>query len=81
MPPWAVALRVTGLGWYVVVCLVGGAAAGVALDRWLDTEIVFTLLGLALGIVVAAFGAYRMLTPLLRASAVPRRSPAREKED
>jgi len=65
MPGWAVALRFTGLGWYIVVCIVGGTAAGIALDRWLGTKPVFVLVGLVFGLVVAAFGAYRMLTPIL----------------
>jgi F0F1-type ATP synthase assembly protein I len=36
-------------------------------DRWLQTQPVFTLVGLLLGLVVAFVGSYRMITQTLRA--------------
>ena len=62
---WVVALRLTGLGWYVAVCIVGGTLGGLWLDRTLDTTVVFTLVGVLLGTVVAFYGLYRMVQPFL----------------
>ncbi|MFQ5934598.1 MAG: AtpZ/AtpI family protein, partial [Dehalococcoidia bacterium] len=56
-----------GLGWYVAAAIIGGLVAGLLLDNWIETSPLFTLLGLALGLVVAFWGLYRMLAPLLRA--------------
>lgn len=63
---WADALRLLGLGWYVVTALVGGLVLGLLLDNWIDVSPLFTLLGLALGLIVAFWGVYRMLAPLLK---------------
>ena len=65
---WVVALRLTGIGWYVAACIVGGALGGVWLDRWLGTTVVLTLLGVLLGTVVAFFGLYRMVQPFMGAT-------------
>ena len=62
---WVVALRLTGLGWYVVACVLLGILGG----WWLDTKTgllpLFTLLGALLGSVIAFWGIYRMVSPLL----------------
>ena len=68
MPGWILALRLTGLGWYVVFAVAGGTAGGKGLDGWLDTDPILTVVGLVLGIIVATFGIYRMLAPILAAS-------------
>jgi len=60
-----VAVRLLGLGWYVSVCIVGGVLGGVWLDARLGVAPLFTLLGVGLGLIVAAWGAYRMAAPLL----------------
>jgi hypothetical protein len=38
------------------------------LDRWLGATVVFTLLGVLLGTVVAFFGLYRMVQPFMDAT-------------
>lgn len=58
LPPTA---RLIGIGWYFVVCIVGGVVGGVWLDRVAGTEPLLTLLGLALGLVLALYGGYQML--------------------
>ena len=73
--PWVEALRLLGLGWYVVIPIVSGAALGLLLDNWLDSTPIFTLLGLALGIIAAVWGLYRMIVPMLR-----RDDPGKEKD-
>lgn len=65
MPWWVVALRLTGLGWYVVACILLGVLGGLWLDKRLGSLPLFTLLGVLLGMVVAFFGIYRMVTPLM----------------
>ncbi|MFQ5872286.1 MAG: AtpZ/AtpI family protein [Dehalococcoidia bacterium] len=63
---WSDALRLLGLGWYVVASIIVGLVAGLLLDNWVDTSPLFTLLGLALGLVVALWGLYRLIAPLLK---------------
>jgi len=62
---WAAALRFTGVGFYIGVCIVGGVYLGVWLDEKVDISPLFTLLGLGLGLFVAFYGTYRMLLPAL----------------
>ncbi len=64
---WVESLRLLGVGWYVAAAIGGGVVAGLLLDNWTDTSPLFTLLGLALGLVVAFWGVYRMVAPLLGA--------------
>lgn len=62
---WVLALRLSGLGFYIAICIVGGIALGVWLDRVFDTRVIFLLVGLLLGCVAAFYGTYRMVAPLL----------------
>jgi F0F1-type ATP synthase assembly protein I len=62
---WAVALRLTGLGWYIAFCVVGGVLGGLGLDKLLGTLPLFTLAGTVLGSVVAFWGVYKMILPVL----------------
>ena len=58
-------LRLVGIGWYVAICIGGGAIGGLWLDRKLDLSPLFTLLGLSVGIAVAIIGMYRLLMAVL----------------
>lgn len=62
---WALALRLAGLGWYVAASILLGLLGGWWLDRRLDTLPILTLVGTAVGSVVAFYGVYRMVAPLL----------------
>ncbi len=62
---FGLATRLLGLGWYVALSIVLGVGGGLWLDGRLDVRPLFTLLGLALGLVVAFYGAYKMVQPLL----------------
>ena len=62
LPPTA---RLIGIGWYFVVCIVGGIIGGVVLDRVMGTDPLLTLLGLTLGLVLAFYGGYQMLMDVL----------------
>ena len=62
---WALGVRLTGLGWYVALCIVIGVAGGAWLDKLIGTTPLFILLGTVLGSVVAFWGLYKMVQPLL----------------
>ncbi len=64
-PWWATALRLTGLGWYVAVCIVLGIVGGVLLDKQIGTLPLFTIVGVVLGSVAAFWGMYKMVLPVL----------------
>jgi hypothetical protein len=65
MPWWVVALRLTGLGWYVAACVVVGVLGGLGLDKLLGTLPFLTLAGIVLGSVAAFWGVYKMVLPIL----------------
>ena len=62
---WVLALRLTGMGWYIAACVTGGIVGGIVLDNWLGTAILFTSIFLILGIVIAFYGVSRMVVPFL----------------
>ena len=53
--------RLIGLGWLVALSIVGGIMLGVWIDGELGSSPLFMMIGLALGIGVAALGVYRAL--------------------
>lgn len=55
------AVQLLGLGSYVAVCIAGGTIGGYYLDKVFDTGKILTLTGLAIGLVAAFYGGYRML--------------------
>ena len=65
---WVVALRLSGLGWYIAACIVLGVVGGLGLDKLLGTTILFTILGTVLGTVLAFWGAYKLVLPVLYGS-------------
>ncbi|MGQ9572549.1 MAG: AtpZ/AtpI family protein [Dehalococcoidia bacterium] len=58
LPP---AVRLLGIGWYFAFCIVAGIVGGVLLDRQVEKDHIFTLLGLFLGLALAFSGGYIML--------------------
>ncbi len=54
-----------GIGWYFVVCIVGGVLIGRWLDGRFDSAPMFALIGTLAGLAMALFGGYRMLTERL----------------
>ena len=65
------ALRLVGIGWYVAICIGGGAAGGLWIDNRLDLSPVFTMIGLGLGIALAIIGMFRMLMVVLSDTSDP----------
>ena len=65
MNGFLLALRLTGLGWYIAICIVAGVVGGLGLDRLTGTAPLFTLLGTVFGSIVAFWGLYKMVLPIL----------------
>ena len=61
----AVVMQLVGVGWYVALCIMGGLFGGLWLDGKLGVLPVFTLIGIVLGTVVAFYGMYKMVVPIL----------------
>ena len=58
--------RVGGIGWFVGITIALGAYGGYWLDRQFDMAPVLTVLGLALGVLVAFVGMIRLLSAIRR---------------
>jgi len=66
MGRWEAALRFIGVGWFVGVSILLGVWGGLWLDEKFGTAPILVIVGLILGLVVAFYGVYRMLLPLMR---------------
>ena len=64
---WIVALRLTGIGWYVVASILGGTLLGVFIDSKFGTGVTFTTIGVLGGSLVAFYGLYRAVLPIVEA--------------
>ncbi|MGD1119384.1 MAG: AtpZ/AtpI family protein [Dehalococcoidales bacterium] len=63
MDKWLPAIRVTGIGFYIATCIVGGTLAG----WWLGGKRpLFMIIGLLVGLFLAVYGTYRMIKPLIK---------------
>ena len=51
----------TGLGISVAVSLVAFVALGIVLDQWLDKTPLFTLIGVAIGLIAAGYQLYELV--------------------
>jgi ATP synthase protein I len=62
MSRWVAALRLTGVGFFIGICIAGGAFAG----WWLgDKNPLFMIVGLLIGLVIAIYGVYQMIRPFM----------------
>ena len=68
---WVVALRLTGLGWYVAFCVVAGILLGIVADRLTGISPLFAIIGVLLGSILAFWGVYKMILPVLYGSRSP----------
>jgi len=64
MSRWIAALRLVGVGFFIGGSILLGVIAGLWLDSRLDTSL-FWIIGLILGLVIAFYGVYQMLLPLM----------------
>ena len=60
----AAALRLTGIGFYIAACILFGVYGGLWLDKKFHNAL-FIIGGILLGLVVAIYGTYRMIQPLM----------------
>lgn len=65
MRRWAAALRLVGVGFFVGGSIVLGVVAGLWLDNKLGSGPTWVIVGLFLGLIIAFYGVYRMLLPLM----------------
>ena len=72
---WVVALRLTGLGWYIAFCVVAGILLGILLDRVTGWSPLFAIIGIITGSIIAFWGVYRMIIPVLYGSQKPGATP------
>jgi F0F1-type ATP synthase assembly protein I len=66
MSRWAAALRLLGVGFFIGGSILLGVFAGRWLDTKLNSEPLWMLVGLFLGLAIALYGVYRMLLPFMR---------------
>ena len=66
MSRWTAALRLVGVGFFIGSSIVLGVVVGLWLDSRLNTSPALGIVGLFLGIIVAFYGVYRMLIPLMK---------------
>ena len=64
MNRWGAALRLVGVGFFIGGSIFLGLWVGLYVDSRLNASL-FWIVGLLLGIVVAFYGVYRMLLPLM----------------
>jgi len=65
MSKWVAALRLVGVGFFIGGSIVLGVFAGLWLDSKLNTSPILVIVGLVLGVVIAFYGVYQMLLPLI----------------
>jgi ATP synthase protein I len=66
MSRWEAALRFIGVGWFIGTSILLSVLAGLWLDSKFGTKPILVIVGLIFGLVVAFYGVYRMLLPLMR---------------
>jgi len=66
MDNWGPALRLLGVGFFIGFLIIGGTLGGLWLDGRFETRPIFTLIGLFTGLMLAFWGVFQMLLPLLK---------------
>ena len=65
MSRWVAALRLVGVGFFIGGSILLGVVGGRWLDTKFNTEPVWMLVGLFLGLIIAFYGVYRMVLPFM----------------
>ena len=60
------AFKLLGASFYIGISIFVGVAGGLWLDRKLNTQPIFVLIGLILGLIIAFWGFYRMIVPIIK---------------
>ncbi len=66
MKPWATALSLLGVGFFIAISILVGVLGGNWLDQKLGTSPLFLIAGLILGLAVAVYGTWGMIKPILQ---------------
>ena len=66
MRRWQAALSIIGIGWFIGLSILMGLLGGLWLDDLLNTQPFFIIIGLFFGFIIAIYGVYRMLSPLIK---------------
>ena len=66
MKSWTRALALIGIGWYIALSIAIGAGVGLWLDHRFGTGVLLTLIGLTFGMVLAMYGAYRLVVAVMK---------------
>ena len=66
MQKWQTAIRFIGVGWLIALSIACGTLGGLWLDSKFDTKPIFIITGLFIGMIVAFYGIYRMIIPLMK---------------
>jgi F0F1-type ATP synthase assembly protein I len=66
MDKYGPAIRLIGASFYIGLCILLGVVGGVWLDKKLDSQPIFVLIGLVLGLVLGFWGFYQMIIPLIK---------------
>ena len=66
MSRWVAALRLTGVGWFIGISILLGVLGGLWVDNKFGTKPLFVIVGLVFGLIVAGYGVYQMLIPLIK---------------
>lgn len=65
MDNWVSALRLTGIGFYIAICILLGVGGGLWLDNRFNTGPWLLITGMCFGLFLAVYGVYRMVRPLM----------------
>jgi len=60
-------MRLIGIGWIIVICLLLGVVGGTQLDKAIDTGKLFTVIGLFVGLFLGLWGGWLQLREVLDA--------------
>ena len=63
--PWLPMLSLMGMGFYIAIAIILGIWGGHWLDGKMNTGPLWLIIGLILGIAVAALGVYNMIKPFM----------------
>lgn len=66
MEKWALAARFIGIGWIIGICIVLGFMGGRWMGQRLESEVFFSILGVMVGLMIAAIGAYQISLPIIK---------------
>jgi F0F1-type ATP synthase assembly protein I len=67
MLPGGPAMRLIGIGWFIAICIVLGVVGGIQLDKLLNTDKLFTVVGIFVGLFFGLWGGWLQLREVLAA--------------